>query len=260
VLALRGDLDGALAADVESSSIIRRLSAGNPANNDLRRGLSVSLNKIGEALNAKGDLKGAVAAYREGLDNVRELVAKDPSNVLWQTDLAISLDYLARAGDNPRGRWSEGLGILVLLKLQERLPPAQQAWIRAIEANLDNLPPAAASLTPTIEQLEGTYEGVNNLGQPSENHISLTFQQSGRSIIATYRSSLGDFGKGSGSVTGNVIGTMSLQSETVGCSGSFTASFMFSGDTVTWSYAGQGCGGPVQGRGMAKRTNLAGAR
>ena len=46
---------------------------------------------------------------------------------------------LARAGDDPRVRWNEALAILMQLKSQDRLQPAQQGWIAIIEGELAKL-------------------------------------------------------------------------------------------------------------------------
>ena len=47
--------------------------------------------------------------------------------------------------------------------------------------------------------------------------------------------------------------SISLQSTTPGCAGSYEASFKFADDTVTFSFKGEDCGGPMEGNGTAKR-------
>jgi len=47
--------------------------------------------------------------------------------------------------------------------------------------------------------------------------FSLTFQQSGNDIIATYKSALGGQGRGSEIINGNAIYMMSFQSEAPNC-------------------------------------------
>jgi hypothetical protein len=90
---------------------------------------------------------------------------------------------------------------------------------------------------------------------PGEHQFSLTFLRSDNHVTATYRSALGGRGKGTGVIKGNVIDSMSLQSEVSNCPGSYTASLVFVDDTVNWTYSGQDCDGPAQGHGMAKKTN-----
>jgi CHAT domain-containing protein len=108
-------------------------------------------------------------------------------------------------------------------------------------------------LSETVEQIDGTYEGTFTLSQvQGEHQISLTFQQSGPEVTVTYRSALGGRGSGKSTVAGNVIAAVPLQSEPF-CPGLYTASFKFSGDTVSWTYSGQDCHGPAQGSGIAKK-------
>jgi hypothetical protein len=111
-------------------------------------------------LRDQADWAGAVAAYRESLDIMRELSAKDAGNTQWQMTLAFSLAGLALAGDDPATRFSEALAILNRLKSQGRLAPAHQGWISAIEADLAKLKPVARVLSPTVEQIPGTYDGL----------------------------------------------------------------------------------------------------
>ena len=112
---------------------------------------------------------------------------------------------------------------------------------------------ALGSLSETVQQIEGTYDGTFTLSQVTGEHqISLTFQPSGSEITITYRSALGGSGGGKGTIAGNVITAVPLRSEPT-CPGLYTASFQFSGDTVSWTYSGQDCQGPAQGRGIAKK-------
>jgi hypothetical protein len=69
-----------------------------------------------------------------------------------------------------------------------------------------------------------------------------------------FQSALGGQGKGSGTLTGDTVDSILLESTAPGCSGEYEASIKFAGDTVSWSYKGQDCGGPMEGHGTAKRT------
>jgi tetratricopeptide (TPR) repeat protein len=260
VLATQGDLVGALATSREQVDISRALTTKNPDDAGGRRALGVGLNKIGIVLRSQGDLTGAVAAHRESLDIARELATKDPSNAQWQMDVFYSLDDLANAGDDPRGRWGDALAILARLKSQGALPPSRQGWIGKINSALAALPDAnlavssiAAQKSVALEQIDGTYDGINEDSQTNgKAQFSLTFQRSGNDVAATYRSALGAHGRGSGTINGNAIYMMPFQSETPNCPGSYIASFKFEGDNVIWTYTGQDCNGPAQGRGSAK--------
>jgi hypothetical protein len=68
------------------------------------------------------------------------------------------------------------------------------------------------------------------------------------------RSALGGRGTGAGTIKDNVIEGMSLQSELSNCPGTYTASLVFRDDTVSWTYTGRDCSGPVRGHGQAKKT------
>jgi hypothetical protein len=127
------------------------------------------------------------------------------------------------------------------------LPSAQTISVQTEREALES------ALSETVEQIEGTYEGTFTLSQVTGEHqISLTFQQSGPEVAVTYRSVLGGRGSGKSTIAGNVITAVPLRSEP-NCLGLFTASFKFFGDTVSFTYSGQDCNGPAQGRGIAKK-------
>jgi hypothetical protein len=50
------------------------------------------------------------------------------------------------------------------------------------------------------------------------------------------------------------VKSISLQSTTPNCSGSYEGSLKFAGDALSWNYKGEDCGGPMEGQGDAKRT------
>jgi hypothetical protein len=113
-----------------------------------------------------------------------------------------------------------------------------------------------SSPSETVKQIEGTYEGTFTINQVTGEHqISLTFQQSGSEVTVTYRSALGGRGSGKSTIAGNIIATVPLRSEP-NCPGPFTASFKFSDDTVSFTYSGQDCNAPGQGRGIAKKQKV----
>jgi CHAT domain-containing protein len=127
---------------------------------------------------------------------------------------------------------------------------AQTNFAHAAREVLDSSP------SETVEQIEGTYEGTFTINQVTGEHqISLTFQQSGSEVTVTYRSALGGRGSGKSTIAGNSIATVPLRSEP-NCPGLFTALFKFSDDTVSFTYSGQDCNGPGQGRGIAKKLKV----
>lgn len=103
----------------------------------------------------------------------------------------------------------------------------------------------------------GTYEGMNNVSYKSvgqgEQKISIYIEQIGSDLNVSFQSVLGGQGKGTGKLTGSQVKSISLQSTAPECPGSYEASFEFAGDSVSWSYKGKDCGGPMEGHGTAKR-------
>jgi hypothetical protein len=107
-------------------------------------------------------------------------------------------------------------------------------------------------------KVQGTYEGTNSAtygnGGHGEQQISFVVEQTGTQVNVNFHSPNGSQGKGTGTLAGNSIEMMSLQSTTPDCPGSYEASLKFNGENVSWSYKGQDCGGPITGHGTAKKT------
>ena len=80
--------------------IAEALAVRDPDNSEWQRGLSVSLEKIGNVLVAQGDVPGALAAFRKSLAIREALVGRDPANTEWQRDLIVSYVKLSEvSGD-----------------------------------------------------------------------------------------------------------------------------------------------------------------
>ena len=106
----------------------------------------------------------------------------------------------------------------------------------------------------------GTYEGTNTSTYPNKGHgeqkISLVIEQMGSEVNVSFTTVGGGQGKGTGQLTGAVIEKFLLRSNAPDCPGSYEASIKFADDTASWSFKGEDCGGPMEGRGTAKRTKL----
>jgi hypothetical protein len=121
--------------------------------------------------------------------------------------------------------------------------------------------PFAQLLTMTcgapVPSVGGIYEGVNKstqkIGGQGEQRISIVVEQIGSELKVTFQTGLGEQGKGKGTLAGSRVHSMSLQSATTGCPASYDASLEFAGDTVSWSFKGQDCNGPMEGNGTANR-------
>jgi hypothetical protein len=111
---------------------------------------------------------------------------------------------------------------------------------------------------PLIQHVQGTYEGTNQVtygrGGKGEQTISIIVDQNGSELNVSFLAASGGQGKGTGTLTGDTLGSISLQSTIQECPGAYEASFKFAADAVSWSYKGQDCGGPMEGHGSAKRT------
>ena len=189
--------------------------------------VAVSLNNLAVLYDKQGRYADAEPLYKRSLAIREKALGAD------HPDVAQSLSNLAD-----------------FYRAQDRYAEAEPLYKRALAIKEKAL---GSSLAKTAQQIEGTYDGTFTLSQATGEHqISLTFQQSGPEVTVTYRSVLGGRGSGKGTIAGSVITAMPLRSEP-SCPGLYTASFTFSGDTVSWTYSGQDCFGPAQGRGIAKK-------
>jgi tetratricopeptide (TPR) repeat protein len=142
VLAVQGDLAGALAAYRESLDTRRALVARDPSNTQWRRDVTVSLNRVGDVLAAQGDHAGALAAYRESLEITRALITRDPRNTQWQRDVSVSLnrvgEVLVAQGDltGALAAYRESLEITRALVTMD---PSNTQWQRDVSVSLDRV-------------------------------------------------------------------------------------------------------------------------
>jgi hypothetical protein len=109
-----------------------------------------------------------------------------------------------------------------------------------------------------VPDVGGKYEGMNDAtykkGGQGEQKISISVEQNGSNVSISFQTADGGQGKGTGTLTGTVVNSISLQSTAPGCAGSYEGSFNFAGDSMSWSFKGQDCGGPMEGHGTAKGT------
>ena len=133
--------------------------------------------------------------------------------------------------------------------------PAQQIDVK-VNPFVDLLKVGCAGVTP---QVGGKYEGTNygsyGARGSGDQKISIIVAQSGDTINVTFQTASGGEGKGTGTLTDGTASSIKVESTAPNCPGSYVASLKFDGDTVTWSFEGQDCGGPMQGYGTAKRTS-----
>ena len=106
----------------------------------------------------------------------------------------------------------------------------------------------------------GTYEGMNiatvNASGQGEEKITITVEQTENDLKVSFQTASGGEGKGTGTLKGDEVASMSLQSTAPGCPGSYDVSFKFADGTMSWSFKGQDCGGSKEGHGTAKRVKI----
>jgi TIR domain len=105
----------------------------------------------------------------------------------------------------------------------------------------------------------GTYEGISHTSYGNrvqgEQKIALIVDQTGDEVSVTFRTPLGEYGKGTGKLNGTRIDSLSLQSAlSPTCAGAYETSVEFAGDTAKWSFKGKDCNGEMEGHGTATRT------
>jgi tetratricopeptide (TPR) repeat protein len=91
-----GDRAAAREAYDVSLRISQKLANDYPDDLEIRRNLSVSYERLGDAMQAEGDMDSALAAFNEALKIREDLQALDPGNVTRKRDSAIIYE---RVGD-----------------------------------------------------------------------------------------------------------------------------------------------------------------
>lgn len=136
-----GDTEAARAQYRAALDIRRNLTARDGANTLWQRDLAISHTKLGELALRTGDSVAARDAFTDSLVLRQRLATQDSTNVQWQLDLAVAFYNLSQAGDAPRTRLTETLGVLRRLEAENRLPPVADGWIAFVEAELAKLAP-----------------------------------------------------------------------------------------------------------------------
>ena len=109
----------------------KRWKKRDTANAGWQRDLSVSHNKVGDALVAQGDGPGALEEYRKGLGIAEGLAARDTSNADWQRDLIVSLVRMSEVtGD--KAFVTRALDLALALQRRGALSPRDAGMIEAL--------------------------------------------------------------------------------------------------------------------------------
>ena len=103
------------------------------------------------------------------------------------------------------------------------------------------------------EDISGVYAGTYTVIQiPGEHKIVLVLRQSGSALMGSFHTASGVDGEGYGLLRGNKA-QMFWRNTTPSCPGTYKGEYTFEGKTVTWTYSGEGCLGPEEGKGKASR-------
>jgi hypothetical protein len=110
-----------------------------PESREWQWDLSASLDRLGDALQAKGRVGEAMAALRRGLVIAQTLAAADPTKTAWQRDLAVSYHKVgsleALGGNDGEARDLLERGRVIIARL-DRIAGYQAQW-RADLAKFD---------------------------------------------------------------------------------------------------------------------------
>jgi hypothetical protein len=145
--AAAGEHKAALDAYRAGFAIAEALARCDPGNTQWQRDLSVSHNRIGDALTAEGERAAALDAYRAGLAIAEALARRDPGNTQWQRDLIVSCVKVTDV-DPPRAAELLGRVLSIARGLEEagKLAPID-AWTPAEFARrLDSLKPSPSGI------------------------------------------------------------------------------------------------------------------
>jgi hypothetical protein len=91
------EVNTAMTIASETLAGIRKLSEKNPADNEYKRFLTVTLNIYGDVKLRMNDVKAADDAFNESLNICRTLLELDPDKTLWQDDLTLALTRVGQA-------------------------------------------------------------------------------------------------------------------------------------------------------------------
>jgi hypothetical protein len=118
------------------------LVAADPHNVRSRRGLSITLGKLGEVSHLLGDGETARAHHARSLELARELAEADPDDVQAQVGLVMSCQRLGLlekslgSQEEARSWFLDGWQRLQALRDRGRLPPAHESLVCELEQEI----------------------------------------------------------------------------------------------------------------------------
>ena len=150
----QGDTPRQFSSAQAAATTLQLLVAGDPANLDLQRLLSLSYQRLGDVQAVQGNLEVALKSYKDSVAIVEKLSKASPGNADWQTGLLASYD---------------GIGMVLLA--QSRLPEA----LKYFQDNLtirEQLAKKAPDNVGWQRDLSDSYSAIgrvlNDQGKPAE--------------------------------------------------------------------------------------------
>jgi tetratricopeptide (TPR) repeat protein len=141
-LLIQGDTDSALEAAEHSRDIMLSLVAENVTNVQWQRELSLSYNRIGEALSKANRRVDALKAFRDAFDIRKSLADRAPDNTELQRDVAVSYERIGDeflvSGkiDKARESYQNALEIRTALSLRD---PQHREWRRDLSVSHEKI-------------------------------------------------------------------------------------------------------------------------
>jgi tetratricopeptide (TPR) repeat protein len=141
-LLIQGDTDSALDAAEHSRDIMLGLVAENAANVQWQRELSLSYNRIGEALSKANRRVDALKAFRDAFDIRRSLADQAPDNAELQRDVAVSYERIGDEFlvggkiDEAESSYRNALAIRTALSLRD---PQNKEWRRDLSVSREKI-------------------------------------------------------------------------------------------------------------------------
>jgi tetratricopeptide (TPR) repeat protein len=141
-LLIQGDIDSALEAAEHSRDIMLGLVAENATNVQWQRELSLSYNRIREALSRADRRVDALKAFRDAFDIRKSLADRAPDNTELQRDVAVSYERIGDeflvSGkiDEAAGSYRNALEIRAALSLRD---PENKEWKRDLSVSHEKI-------------------------------------------------------------------------------------------------------------------------
>ncbi|MCB1544833.1 MAG: TIR domain-containing protein [Rhodoblastus sp.] len=195
----RGQLLDSLQRYREAFSIADRAVKAEPEKLALRRDLSASYERIGNALATLGNIDEALRNYHQGFIISDDLAKTDTDNALWQRDLSVAYerigDVLATKGDlvEALAKYRNDLAIIERLVKSDRTNTQLQRDLGVVQNKIGLILTSQGSFEEALKNFRASLAIRNNLAQsdPSntqwQRDVSLSHEKIGEALIAQHK-------------------------------------------------------------------------